>query len=205
MSSEELTTLENIHAAGKKEFLEKGFKSASLRNIVKMAGVTTGAFYGYYASKEELFDALAGGPYTVFMDKYKGAQEIFTKLPPAEQHDNMGVISGDCIEWMVEYIYENFDSFKLILCCAQGTKYEDIIHEMVEIEVGSTHDFVEVLREVGQNVPDINPWLEHMLISGMFTAFFEMVMHDMPKEKAKDYVRDLRMFYMAGWQKIMGF
>ena len=30
------------------EFLEKGFKSASLRNIVKTAGVTTGALYGYY-------------------------------------------------------------------------------------------------------------------------------------------------------------
>ena len=37
-------TLEQIHIAAKKEFLEKGFKTASLRNIVKMAGVTTGAF-----------------------------------------------------------------------------------------------------------------------------------------------------------------
>ena len=30
----------------KKEFMEKGFQAASLRNIVKTAGVTTGAFYG---------------------------------------------------------------------------------------------------------------------------------------------------------------
>lgn len=30
-------TLEQIHIAAKKEFLEKGFKTASLRNIVKMA------------------------------------------------------------------------------------------------------------------------------------------------------------------------
>lgn len=28
-------------------------QAASLRNIVKTAGVTTGAFYGYYKSKEE--------------------------------------------------------------------------------------------------------------------------------------------------------
>lgn len=46
----------------KVEFLEKGFKSASLRNIVKAVGLTTGAFYGYYKSKEELFDALVGEP-----------------------------------------------------------------------------------------------------------------------------------------------
>ena len=51
------TTLENIHRAAKAEFLEKGYKDASLRNIVKSVGMTTGAFYGYYKSKEELFES----------------------------------------------------------------------------------------------------------------------------------------------------
>ena len=54
------STLEHIHIAAKKEFLEKGFRSASLRNIVKSAGVTTGALYGYYSSKEELFCRTCG-------------------------------------------------------------------------------------------------------------------------------------------------
>mgnify|MGYP000010756719 FL=1 len=45
-------TLENIHRAAKAEFLEKGYKDASLRNIVKSVGMTTGAFYGYYKSKK---------------------------------------------------------------------------------------------------------------------------------------------------------
>lgn len=42
MSGEENTTLGRILSAAKTEFLEKGFKSASLRNIVKDTGVTTG-------------------------------------------------------------------------------------------------------------------------------------------------------------------
>ena len=48
MGETEQTTLNLILSAAMQEFLEKGFKSASLRNIVKTAGVTTGAFYGYY-------------------------------------------------------------------------------------------------------------------------------------------------------------
>ena len=60
MSEAEQTTLDSIHSAAMQEFLEKGFRTASLRNIVKMAGVTTGAFYGYYSSKEELFESLVG-------------------------------------------------------------------------------------------------------------------------------------------------
>ena len=50
MNETETTTLDLILSAAMQEFLEKGFKSASLRNIVKKAGVTTGAFYGYYDS-----------------------------------------------------------------------------------------------------------------------------------------------------------
>ena len=40
-------TLNKIQQAAIDEFLEKGFRGASLRQIVKHAGVTTGAFsYG---------------------------------------------------------------------------------------------------------------------------------------------------------------
>ena len=55
---EESATQQKILEAAKQEFLEKGFQGASLRNIVKTAGVTTGAFYGYYSNKEALFAAL---------------------------------------------------------------------------------------------------------------------------------------------------
>ena len=68
------TTLENIHRAAKAEFLEKGYKGASLRNIVKSVGMTTGAFYGYYKSKEELFEALVGEHYQYLIDRFKDAQ-----------------------------------------------------------------------------------------------------------------------------------
>ena len=44
------TMLCKMLEAAKAEYLQKGFKSASLRNIVKTAGVTTGVFYGYYLS-----------------------------------------------------------------------------------------------------------------------------------------------------------
>lgn len=52
---DEKGTLERILQAAEEEFLENGFKDASLRKIVKAAGVTTGAFYRYYSTKEALF------------------------------------------------------------------------------------------------------------------------------------------------------
>ena len=40
---------------GKKHFLKNGFEKASLRDICKDAGVTTGAFYRHFNDKNELF------------------------------------------------------------------------------------------------------------------------------------------------------
>ena len=76
MNKKEQTTLNRIFSAALQEFLEKGYQSASLRNIVKMAGVKTGAFYGYYKSKEELFEAAA--------EKYKKSIFIEEEAPKKE-------------------------------------------------------------------------------------------------------------------------
>lgn len=193
-----------ILAAGQEEFLKNGFSSASLRRIAACAGVTTGAFYGCFASKAALFDALVGEHAAACMAQFKAAQAQFAALPPEQQFDNLGKISGDCMDWMLDYVYAHPEAFKLIICCAQGTQYDRFIHEMVEIEVQSTHDFMQVLRGLGKDVPNVDPKLEHILVSGMFSAFFELVQHDMPKEQAVEYVRELRAFYTAGWLKIMG-
>lgn len=55
MLTTETGTQTRILAAAKTEFLEKGFRNASLRTIVKLAGVTTGAFYGYFPIRKPSF------------------------------------------------------------------------------------------------------------------------------------------------------
>ena len=57
---ERAETQRKILEIGKKEFLEKGFKDASLNKIVAEAGFTKGAFYGYYPDKTALFEDLVG-------------------------------------------------------------------------------------------------------------------------------------------------
>lgn len=201
---DETTTLQNILEAGKTEFLEKGFQNASLRKIAKNAGVTTGAFYGYFSSKEALFAALVEKHASAVLGRFMSAQDEFKELPEEEQPENLGAASGDCIEWTVDYIYKNFEAFKLIICCSEGTAYADFIHTMVEVDVESTYKFINVLRSLGYNVPDIDVQFCHMVASGMLGGMFEIVVHDMPKDKAVKYVAQLHSFYTAGWEKMFG-
>ncbi len=204
MHKTEQTTLDCIHTAAMQEFLEKGFQSASMRNIVKIAGVTTGAFYGYYDSKEALFEALVCEQYDYFMNRFRSAQQEFADLPPNEQPDHLSTTSGLCMHDMLIYAYEHLNEFKLILCHSEGTRFARLIDEMVEIETQGTHDYIAVLEQLGRPSPPIDARLEHILITGMFNAFFELIIHEMPLDQAQRYLDEMRTFYTAGWMKIMG-
>ncbi len=204
MSEPERNTLELIHAAAKAEFMEKGFQTASLRNIVKTAGVTTGAFYGYYDSKEELFAALVDPSYEYMMERYRQEHEYFESLPMEKQPEQMGKMSSECMYDLLSFSCEHMDEFYLILKCSEGTKYASMIDDMVELELESTHKYYKVLEQLGAFVPEIDERLEHILATGLIGAFFEMVLHKMPFEDAKVFLQQLNDFYTAGWMKIMG-
>ena len=92
MGKEEKATRERIHEIATAEFLAKGFQGASLRNIVKEAGVTTGSFYWYYSSKEELFDALVGEHYAHVLQMYSDATEAFWQMSKEDQKLHMGFL-----------------------------------------------------------------------------------------------------------------
>lgn len=196
-------TLEKIQQAALDEFSEKGFLGASLRQIVKHAGVTTGAFYGYFSSKEALFASIVEPHAAMLMSKYMDAHLSFAALPAEEQPEHMGVESGSCIHWMVDYICQHREPVKLLLCGAEGTGYENFVHNMVEVEVESTLDYIETLHRLGHTFPAPDRSLCHIIASGMLGGIFEIVIHDIPREQAMRDVEQLRDFYTAGWMKLL--
>ncbi len=205
MRNNERSTLEKILTVAYQEFLQKGFQGASLRNIVRQAGVTTGAFYGYFKSKEELFDALVKEHYDHLLNMYQSILDGFHKLSPEDQRTKTVEYTIIEMSHMTDYIYDNFEAFQLILCSAEGTPYENLIHDLTQMDCDATHDFSETMHQTGIAMNTIHPQLEHMLTSGMFCAYFEMVMHKIPREQAAEYSKQLIQFYEAGWQKILGF
>ena len=198
------TTLERIQEAAMTEFLDKGFLGASLRQIVKNAGVTTGAFYGYFSSKEALFNALVEPHAAALMGRFMEAQTSFAELPEQEQPEHMGLESSQCVHWMVDYICQHREPVKLLLTRSEGTSYEHFVHNMVEVEVEYTLQYMEVLRRLGKDIPVLDKSLCHIIASGMFSGLFEIVVHDMPREQAQRDVEQFRQFYTGGWLKLMG-
>lgn len=202
----ELTdTQKRILEVGKREFLEKGFKDASLRAIVKEAGFTKGAFYGYYNSKEALFDALVAPAADELIAQFKQAQQAHYELITEDKAEQSQDLSTSYLNYFINYIYDHFDSFKLVICCSEGTRYANYIHELVELEVDQTENYYQQLRRLGKLKGTVNRDLHHMITSAYFTAVFETVAHDMSREWAIGYVNELAVFFNCGWSGLLRF
>lgn len=202
MSTKAEDTEKNILNTARKHFLKDGFSGASLRNIVKDAGLTTGAFYKYYQTKEALFDALTDPYIEHIYQIYDRVVEDFEKLSAKEQTSNMSDTSGDGMDQMIDYIYEHYDNFRLLLKCGDSGKFETFIHNMVDREMRSSLEYVKKMKEDGIEIPIVGESLMHMIYTGFFSSIFQIIEHDIDKETAKRNVHKLREFNTGGWERL---
>ena len=192
-----------IREVAKKEFLEKGFKNASLNKIVAEAGFTKGAFYGYYPDKEALFVDLVSEAADGLIAQFKLAQDAHSDLIAEEKTAESRGLSTEYLKSFVAYMYEYYDAFKLVFCCAGGTKYEHYIDELVDLEVRRAEKYFKELKKIGKIEGSVSRELHRMITSAYFTAVAETIVRDMPKKKALVYIDELAAFFNSGWDGIL--
>ena len=202
MATKAEETQRNILETAKRHFLNDGLTGASLRNIVKDAGLTTGAFYKYYPTKEALFDALTDPYLEHIYEIYDQVVAEFEKLSADDQTKNMASISDEGMEEMLNYVYDHYDNFKLLLKCGDSGKYEDFIHGMVAREIKSSHRYLEKMKEEGVEVPAVDDSLMHMIYTGFFSSIFQIIEHDIDRITAKENIKQLKQFNIGGWERL---
>lgn len=196
--------VDKILQCAKDEFLEKGFEGASMRTIAERAGYTTGMLYARFSDKSQLFKELVEKPSEQLFTYFSRCEDDFADLPPQQQRSEMHAYVAAKVDDMIDIIYDNFDAFKLIVCKSAGSGYEYYIDKMIDIETANTVRFIDALNNAGIEINDVRADLSHMLSSAMFNGIFEVVAHDLPREEARGYIKQVQDFFNAGWDKLLG-
>ena len=115
MERAEAPTRELILKSARKQFLEKGFQGASIRKIASDAGVTYGALYGYFTSKEELFYALTDPLIGKIMKKLDEIESAMFALPAEKQLQGMSDVFYARLPELVELIFEDREIVNLVV------------------------------------------------------------------------------------------
>lgn len=192
-----------ILKSAKEEFLAKGFVDASLREMCKKAGVTTGALYKRFSGKDALFEAVVS---STLSDIEKLTEEVeqydYKRL---DQNDMQAVwdMSEETLRSYVIFIYEHFDGLKLLLCCSEGSGYSNFLHDFVTEHSKRTITFANAAFEKGFVEEQIDKDEVHMLMTAFWSTLFEPVIHGYSKEKALHHCSVVAKFF--NWQAVFGF
>lgn len=193
---------EAVLDCAKKEFLEKGYKDASLRTIAQEANTSTGSIYTRFGDKEGLFCAIVEPAANGLKKMFLEIQEKFHSFDKEAQLAEMGQYTSLHQMEMLDYIYDHFDVFRLLLDCAEGTQFSRFVEELVEIEVDYTYKYMEVIGCKSVKSGLVTEEFVHIVVTAYFNDMFEVVRHNMDKASAVKYVRLLNRYHMQGFSTI---
>ena len=175
-----------ILESGKKEFLEKGFEKASLKNICERAGVTTGALYKRYEGKEGLFCA-------VVEDTLKDLELVTEKksaVDPGALSDEELIRSWDmdehAMEWWFDYLEKRREGFVILLRGA-----------------AATYGYYEEAYRRGLTKKKVSREEMHIMLTAFWTTIYEPFIHDFSKEKIREFNRSICQLF--NWHRVLGF
>ena len=202
MAKQKPGVYDRVLECAKEEFLSKGFLDASLRAIAQEAGTSTGSIYTRFGDKEGLFCAIVEPAANGLKKMFLEIQEKFHSFDKEAQLAEMGQYTSLHQMEMLDYIYDHFDVFRLLLDCAEGTQFSRFVEELVEIEVDYTYKYMEVIGCKSVKSGLVTEEFVHIVVTAYFNGMFEVVRHNMDKASAVKYVRLLNRYHMQGFSTI---
>lgn len=183
--------------------MEKGYTKASLRKICANAGVTTGALYFFFQDKEDLFAAIVEKPATellqIMQNHFLEDEQVVSGSNAYEyqkgDHD-------DIAELLVHHLYENYDAFLLLLTKAQGTRFEHLLDEIVEV---TEKNCLQTVKNMAAQMPEmkVNEYMGHWMAHMTIDAYVHLLTHVTDEQTAFIYSKMMMDYIVKGWLEMV--
>ena len=188
---------DRIVEAARAEFLEKGFRDASLHRIADRAGLTTGALYTRYKNKDDLFCSLVrelleevARHMEPIRSRYEGAQAT------GDPEQIVGVIREE-EQIYNEILFRYPEACKLFFCRSDGSSLGRQLDQMMEQKAAQT---VEYLKQISGTDVDLDGVA--MIITTQFQFFRQILEKGYDRDKAVACLKTVGIYMDAGWKAI---
>ena len=186
-----------IIESARKEFLRSGYRKASLRKIAEQAGITTGALYTRYESKDALFRSLL----QEFIDV------VDNETQPMNEQYGLALKTGDPMKFLAavqreEDFYSDlmekyYDESVMFLCKSEGSSLEQVLENFKVEKIAEMTDMLKKLAK-----PDANLDGVELLIAEQFTYYRMVLERGTTVEESKAGMETVKNFLDAGWQDL---
>ena len=136
---------EKIIRSAREIFLSQGFQTASIHKIAENAGVTTGALYTRYKSKDDLFCSLLREPVEELCRQEARIAELYYRVKSLKDLDLFLDALEQETRLYLDVIFQYYDQCVLLFCKSAGSTAEKNLKQGTEYKVKTT---VEYLRRL---------------------------------------------------------
>mgnify|MGYP002109109380 FL=1 len=177
-------TEQKLIRSGRAEFLKKGYVKASLRDICKAAGVTTGAFYFSFESKEALMTAILD---PVIADY----EHMCAELAQREEEDPS--TADDNERQIMEYLSEHRAEAIILMERSEGSRYEGFRQKVYsQMQAAFTSYFSKFMG----SEPDSE--MIRILVAMRLRGYMELIEGDYTVEERLKLAREIGIHADAG-------
>ncbi|TXJ22491.1 MAG: TetR/AcrR family transcriptional regulator [Chitinophagaceae bacterium] len=188
-------------------FLQKGFKGVTMRDIVEKTGLSKGAFYHYFKSKEQVFEEVANYFY----------KDIFIQHFEHFSHESLKAFCEDCLkdvdekfltvrkiggnrteEWNINHYFLIFDAVALL------PSFKKLHTEHHALELKSWKKIIGIAKKSGE----IKSALSNEQIAKMFLymgdGFGMNVVFDGSAGKMEAHKKEIRQLWGNFYEMLKG-
>ncbi len=207
----EKETKQKLLKCALQEFSDKGYMKASLRNICKNAGVTTGALYFFFKDKDDLFRSLVNEPLAELERMIEGHfnEEVnISYLLKKGEIDISEIASEEGLEddnavarEVLKYLFKNKDIFDLLLTKAQGSSYENIADHMVAMAEKHYTGMYAVMKgyDSKRQITAEDKFIIHWISHDQIDIFIHILTHCKSFKEGEKQLKNMMAYMIGGW------
>ena len=195
MAVRDHTLDEKIIEAATAEFMEHGFRNASLRKIAGRAGITTGALYTRYRNKDVLFSSLIEPALGEIEKEFQPMRQVYQ-----EARGDPGKILGASRQEEAIYLdilFRHYDECILFICRSEGSQVRSQLDALMAEKARETARY---FRSIAKNELELEG--VEFILSEQLHYFRQILDRGLTKEKAISCMKTVERFMDAGWQDL---
>lgn len=194
-----MKTEQKIQKVARELFLKYGYKATTVQMIADQAGLSTGAVYASFVSKEHLFEAVVSKDVQGFFEEIRKVQNDKKTQVWSSREERVRQIFDNAVKTtrrMLEAFLDRREVMEMVLFRSEGSAYESMFQRLVDMV---TDRNLKNYQELNGKPDLVAKRLIRNMSAGYVMALANARGDGFTDEEWERYIWQLIGLYLPGW------
>lgn len=182
-------------AAARSEFSEHGLDGALMGNITARAGVSKGAFYLHFRSKEDVFEEVANEFFAAFFSHLDGLEQLLDS--DTDPNEVLAELHRRDLT-MLEFLWSERAFGQVLFEGARSARQRHLIEAFAARIQERVERFLTIDQARGRLLPDVDVKSLAQFIAGGFDRYARVLLVSKEKPDIEKHLRSFHEFICRG-------